>query len=196
MLNSNALPGMTNPPSANGRICFQTGTCTARVARWPAHSVRWQVVRLKPRCPLSINSTAAAIRKAYFESGELSVAVELSRHFPGSRTTRTPDCACVRSPTGSHCRPYPQRSHGHAGPDHRRDHGLLHPCQCDANAPVGDLVDCARSDRLLSELVSRRLDRPLQNRRCLEPDGFAGPDPDGCTRLWVQGLAVLWFGER
>ena len=53
---------------------------------------------------------------------------------------RMPGCACARSPAGSRCRPFPQRSHGHARPDHRRGDGPLHPWRCGANASVAAWV--------------------------------------------------------
>src|ERR1700712_2735498 len=51
--------------------------------------------------------------------------------------------------------------------------------------------DCARSDQRFRQASVLTLYRPLQDRRGLEADGFAGPDPDGCPRLWVQGFACF-----
>src|SRR6201747_1384442 len=45
MLNSNALPGMTNPTQRQwARLFPRLEPVTARVALWPAHSVRWHAV--------------------------------------------------------------------------------------------------------------------------------------------------------
>ena len=45
----------------------------------------WLKIRLRPRlCHVCVDEpTAAAIRKAYQDSGELAAVVELRRHFPG-----------------------------------------------------------------------------------------------------------------
>jgi hypothetical protein len=67
--------------------------------------------------------TAAAIRKAYLESGELSAVVELRRHFPGIVNNENARL-CVRTIANWQPLPplsppsLPQGSHGHAGPDH------------------------------------------------------------------------------
>ena len=63
--------------------------------------------------------------------------------FPGSWTTRMPGCACARSPAGNLCRPCPQRSHEHAGPDHRCGDGPRHPCRCGADPGLAAWVMCA-----------------------------------------------------
>jgi hypothetical protein len=49
--------------------------------------------------------TAAAIRRAFNDSGELAAVVELRRHFPRSRTTSRRGLACGQSLAGSPCRP-------------------------------------------------------------------------------------------
>jgi hypothetical protein len=51
-------------------------------------------------------SDAAAIRKAYVESGELSAVVELRRLFPGISDNENAR-RCVRTIAGSRCRPNP-----------------------------------------------------------------------------------------
>jgi hypothetical protein len=183
--NPSLWPGMTNPTQRQRARSFpRLEPVTARVARWPAHSVRWQVVRLKPRCSLSINPPPR-------RSARLISRVE---NCPPRSS-----CAAIFPDRGQRERP---AVHAHdrqlaalAAPSLKEATGMPDPI---IDAVMGRSIhrDAVRthplaawlvagSDRLLSELVSRRLYRPLQNRRGLEADGFTSPDPDGCTCLRV-----------
>jgi hypothetical protein len=51
-------------------------------------------------------STAAAIRQAYFESGEFAAAIELRRHFPGITDNEHARC-CARMIAGWTPQPLP-----------------------------------------------------------------------------------------
>src|SRR3978361_2030581 len=74
--------------------------------------------------------TAAAIRKAYLESGELSAVVELRRRFPGIVDNENARL-CVRTiASWQPLPPLPPRSRRHARPNPRRGDGqrqCIHP---------------------------------------------------------------------